>query len=151
MAFMPGITGAGSHVGIVEYSSTMHIPSQTNFPRLSQLKVEWRGRQFLLPYLHREGKGGPCVFFVHGLGGAKENFLAAYQSPALADCTLLAFITILSRRSRRLANSSTPNIQMQPLNHARDQSARSAVSGMFQFDCPCPAPRHWPAFRSALT
>jgi pimeloyl-ACP methyl ester carboxylesterase len=28
---------------------------------------------------------------VHGLGGAKENFYAAFQSPALADCTLLAF------------------------------------------------------------
>ncbi|HUE04021.1 MAG TPA: alpha/beta hydrolase [Bryobacteraceae bacterium] len=31
------------------------------------------------------------VFFVHGLGGAKENFYAAFQSPALAKCTLLAF------------------------------------------------------------
>jgi pimeloyl-ACP methyl ester carboxylesterase len=28
---------------------------------------------------------------VHGLGGAKENFYAAFQTPALADCTLVAF------------------------------------------------------------
>lgn len=31
------------------------------------------------------------MLFVHGLGGAKENFYAALQSPALADCTLLSF------------------------------------------------------------
>jgi pimeloyl-ACP methyl ester carboxylesterase len=33
------------------------------------------------------------VLFVHGLGGAKENFYAAFQSPALAACTLVAFDT----------------------------------------------------------
>ena len=31
------------------------------------------------------------MLFVHGLGGAKENFLHAVQSPALADNTLLMF------------------------------------------------------------
>jgi pimeloyl-ACP methyl ester carboxylesterase len=31
------------------------------------------------------------LFFVHGLGGAKENFYAAYQSPALSTCTLVSF------------------------------------------------------------
>jgi pimeloyl-ACP methyl ester carboxylesterase len=31
------------------------------------------------------------LLFVHGLGGAKENFYAAFQSAALADCDLLAF------------------------------------------------------------
>jgi pimeloyl-ACP methyl ester carboxylesterase len=69
----------------------MHIPARTKLPRLDQVSVEWRGREFSLPYLYREGTGGPCVFFVHGLGGAKENFYAAFQSPALADCTLLTF------------------------------------------------------------
>jgi pimeloyl-ACP methyl ester carboxylesterase len=69
----------------------MHIPTKTKLPRLDIITVEWRGRPFALPYLYREGTGGPCVFFVHGLGGAKENFYAAFQSPALADCTLLAF------------------------------------------------------------
>jgi pimeloyl-ACP methyl ester carboxylesterase len=29
--------------------------------------------------------------FVHGLGGAKENFYAAFQSATLAECTLVAF------------------------------------------------------------
>jgi pimeloyl-ACP methyl ester carboxylesterase len=69
----------------------MHIPIQTNLPRLDQLAVEWRGQRFSLPYLYREGTGGPAILFVHGLGGAKENFYAAFQSPALADCTLATF------------------------------------------------------------
>jgi pimeloyl-ACP methyl ester carboxylesterase len=69
----------------------MHIPIQANLPRLDRLVVEWRGRHFSLPYLYREGTGGPAILFVHGLGGAKENFYAAFQSPALADCTLATF------------------------------------------------------------
>ena len=69
----------------------MYIPTKARLPRLDQLKIEWRGRQFSLPYLYREGTGGPSVLLVHGLGGAKENFHAAFQSPSLADCTLVAF------------------------------------------------------------
>jgi hypothetical protein len=37
----------------------VHIPAKARLPRLDQLKVEWHGRQFLLPYLYREGNGGP--------------------------------------------------------------------------------------------
>jgi pimeloyl-ACP methyl ester carboxylesterase len=69
----------------------MLFPVKANLPRIAQLNVEWNGRSFSLPYLHREGTGGPAVLFVHGLGGAKENFYAAFQSPALADCTLVTF------------------------------------------------------------
>jgi pimeloyl-ACP methyl ester carboxylesterase len=69
----------------------MHIPIQTNLPRLDRLTVEWHGRHFSLPYFYRDGTGGPAILFVHGLGGAKENFYAAFQSPALADCTLATF------------------------------------------------------------
>ena len=69
----------------------MHIPIQTNLPRLDRLTVEWRGRCFSLPYLYRDGSRGAAILFVHGLGGAKENFYAAFQSPALADCTLATF------------------------------------------------------------
>src|SRR4030095_1523522 len=69
----------------------MHIPTKTKLPRLERLTVEWRGREFSLPYFYRDGTGGPSVFFVHGLGGAKENFYWAFQSPALAGCTLLTF------------------------------------------------------------
>jgi pimeloyl-ACP methyl ester carboxylesterase len=69
----------------------MHIPIQTKLPRLDLLTVEWHGRHFSLPYFYRDGTGGPAILFVHGLGGAKENFYAAFQSPALADCTLATF------------------------------------------------------------
>jgi pimeloyl-ACP methyl ester carboxylesterase len=69
----------------------MKTPIQTALPRLDRLTVEWRGRQFRLPYFYREGAGGPSILFVHGLGGAKENFYAAFQSPALADCALITF------------------------------------------------------------
>jgi len=69
----------------------MNIPIQTKLPRLDWMALEWRGRQFSLPYLYRDGTGGPSILFVHGLGGAKENFYAAFQSPALADCQLVAF------------------------------------------------------------
>ena len=69
----------------------MYIPIQTNLPRLDSLTVEWSGREFSLPYLYRQGTSGPSILFVHGLGGAKENFYTAFQSPALADCTLACF------------------------------------------------------------
>lgn len=67
------------------------MPIQTKLPRLDWIALEWGGRQYSLPYLYREGTGGPSILFVHGLGGAKENFYAAFQSPALADCELVAF------------------------------------------------------------
>ena len=69
----------------------MHIPIQANLPQLNRLTVEWHGRNFSLPYFYRHGTGGPAILFVHGLGGSKENFYAAFQSPALADCTLATF------------------------------------------------------------
>jgi pimeloyl-ACP methyl ester carboxylesterase len=69
----------------------MRRPIRDRLPRLDQVAVDWRGRTFSLPYFYREGAGGPAVLFVHGLGGAKENFYAAFQSPALAGCTLVAF------------------------------------------------------------
>jgi pimeloyl-ACP methyl ester carboxylesterase len=69
----------------------MRITIPTNLPRLDRLTVEWHGRHFSLPYFYRDGTDGPAILFVHGLGGAKENFYAAFQSPALADCTLATF------------------------------------------------------------
>ena len=68
-----------------------HIPKGSNLPCIDRLDVEWNGRHFSLPYFYREGTDGPSILFVHGLGGAKENFYAAFQTPALADCTLVTF------------------------------------------------------------
>jgi pimeloyl-ACP methyl ester carboxylesterase len=71
----------------------MHwIPARSATPRLDVAQLTFRGRGHDLPYLHRPGPGaGPTVLFVHGLGGAKENFYWAAQSPALARCELLMF------------------------------------------------------------
>jgi pimeloyl-ACP methyl ester carboxylesterase len=70
----------------------MHGPIKDRLPRLDQVAIGWHARIFSLPYLYREGTTeDPVVLFVHGLGGAKENFYAAFQSPALSGCTLLAF------------------------------------------------------------
>ena len=41
--------------------------------------------------MFRKGTTGPTIIFIHGLGGAKENFYAAFQSPAVMHCELLAF------------------------------------------------------------
>jgi pimeloyl-ACP methyl ester carboxylesterase len=69
----------------------MYIPAKSRPPVLSEQEVRWQGHAFSLPYLYREGTGGPSLLFVHGLGGAKENFHWALQSPALASCTLAMF------------------------------------------------------------
>lgn len=69
----------------------MYKPAEYALPSLKQLSVDWRGHRLLIPYFYRDGRAGPCVLFVHGLGGAKENFYAALQFPALADCTLVMF------------------------------------------------------------
>lgn len=66
------------------------VPSVSLPPRLDVARIESRGRTYSIPYLSRPGPG-PTVLFVHGLGGAKENFLWATQSPALARCELLMF------------------------------------------------------------
>jgi pimeloyl-ACP methyl ester carboxylesterase len=63
----------------------------TKIPISDGLRVKWRGHTIDLPYLCRGGTGGPAILFVHGLGGSKENFYLAFQSPALADCTLVTF------------------------------------------------------------
>lgn len=59
-------------------------------PRLDWVTVRRNGRDVRLPYCHRSGTG-PAVLLIHGLGGSKENFGGAFQTPALRDCELLAF------------------------------------------------------------
>src|SRR5688500_15442162 len=71
--------------------SHMGQPFKSDLPHLRAICVKWNGREYSLPYFYRAGTGGPSVLFVHGLCGAKENFYAALQSSALADCALLMF------------------------------------------------------------
>jgi len=64
---------------------------QANLPRLDSLTIVQNGAKVQLPYMFRRGTRGPTIIFIHGLGGAKENFYAAFQSAAIMDCELLAF------------------------------------------------------------
>lgn len=64
---------------------------KSSLPRLDSLTVHRNGFEHRLPFFFRKGTTGPALLFIHGLGGAKENFYAAFQSPALADCDLLSF------------------------------------------------------------
>jgi pimeloyl-ACP methyl ester carboxylesterase len=66
-------------------------PAMGRLPRWEAVDITWQGRPVSLPYFHRSGMGGPSLLCVHGLGGAKENFYAAIQHPALTSCTVLAF------------------------------------------------------------
>src|SRR5579859_4724314 len=60
-------------------------------PRLDCVTLCRGEVQSRLPYCFRQGTTGPALLFIHGLGGAKENFDAAFQSAALAHCDLLSF------------------------------------------------------------
>ena len=64
---------------------------ELSLPWLDQVALEFRGGTTSIPYFYRAGGDGPAILFIHGLGGAKENFYAAFQSAALRDCTLVAF------------------------------------------------------------
>jgi len=60
-------------------------------PKSQWLKVTRCGKVFDIPVQLRLGTTGPTLLFIHGLGGTKENFYAAFQSRALAHCTLVTF------------------------------------------------------------
>ena len=65
--------------------------TKSSLPCLDWVTVERHGTEHRLPYCFRKGTTGPALIFIHGLGGAKENFYAAFQSAALSDYDLLAF------------------------------------------------------------
>jgi len=82
-------------------------------------------RRFRVPSFFRPGCGGPSILFVHGLGGSKENFYAALQHPALADCAVASFdlpgsgrssfdptagidVTVLAELTQSVANALFP-------------------------------------------
>jgi pimeloyl-ACP methyl ester carboxylesterase len=69
----------------------MFQPCECRIAAFDSVQIIWHGHSFHLLYFYRRGAGGPCILFVHGLGGAKENFYTAMQSPALPQCTLVMF------------------------------------------------------------
>jgi len=59
-------------------------------PETNTIRISYRGTTFEIDYFHRRGNQ-ETILFVHGLGGAKENYWEASKSDALADHTLIAF------------------------------------------------------------
>jgi len=53
-------------------------------PETLRFKVPFHGKTLEVAALHRPGQGPP-LFFLHALGGSKEQFLDAFSFPALAS------------------------------------------------------------------
>lgn len=51
-------------------------------PEIRSITIHYKGRTFSLEYFNRPGEAG-TIIFVHGLGGAKENFWDSTKVPAL--------------------------------------------------------------------
>jgi pimeloyl-ACP methyl ester carboxylesterase len=59
-------------------------------PQFRAIELHYKNKSFNIEYFLREGQKETIVF-IHGLGGAKENYLEACKSKALADHTLICF------------------------------------------------------------
>lgn len=59
-------------------------------PLIDTVTIHYNNKPFRIEYFHRPGNKGE-ILFVHGLGGAKENYWEACKSPALAGYSLTAF------------------------------------------------------------
>lgn len=63
---------------------------QKHTPQLGTIDIKFKGRIFTIEYFYRKGNE-ETVLFVHGLGGAKENFWTACQSEMLSGHTIVCF------------------------------------------------------------
>ena len=59
-------------------------------PQIKTIELLYKGKTFNIEYFFRAGQK-ETVLFVHGLGGAKENFWESCKSDSLADHTLICF------------------------------------------------------------
>lgn len=59
-------------------------------PQIGTKQVTHRGRSYAIEYFIRHGDKG-TILFVHGLGGAKENFWEALKSSDLKNYCLIGF------------------------------------------------------------
>jgi pimeloyl-ACP methyl ester carboxylesterase len=61
-----------------------------NTPQIKLVNLSFKGKSFQIEYFIREGNA-ETILFIHGLGGAKENFWEGCKSRALANHTLICF------------------------------------------------------------
>jgi pimeloyl-ACP methyl ester carboxylesterase len=59
-------------------------------PEIKTLQLLYKGKTFDIEYFFRLGDK-ETILFIHGLGGAKENYWEACKTNALADHTLIGF------------------------------------------------------------
>jgi pimeloyl-ACP methyl ester carboxylesterase len=59
-------------------------------PQITTTNLSYKGKTFIIEYFFREGPK-ETILFIHGLGGAKENFLEACKADSLAEHTLICF------------------------------------------------------------
>ena len=59
-------------------------------PHINTIELSLKGRPYNIEYFIRKGNK-ETILFLHGLGGAKENFWESCKSDALADHTLICF------------------------------------------------------------
>jgi pimeloyl-ACP methyl ester carboxylesterase len=59
-------------------------------PQIRTIQIMYKERSIDIEFFHREGRK-ETMLFVHGLGGAKENYLEACKSDSLAEHTLIGF------------------------------------------------------------
>lgn len=59
-------------------------------PQIKSLEIQYKERAFNIEYFYRKGTA-ETILFVHGLGGAKENFWESCKTDALLGHTLIGF------------------------------------------------------------
>jgi pimeloyl-ACP methyl ester carboxylesterase len=59
-------------------------------PQIRTIELLYKGKAFNIEYFFREGHK-ETILFIHGLGGAKENYLESCKADSLAEYTLICF------------------------------------------------------------
>jgi pimeloyl-ACP methyl ester carboxylesterase len=59
-------------------------------PQIRTVELLYKGKAFNIEYFFREGRK-ETILFIHGLGGAKENYWESCKSDPLAEYTLICF------------------------------------------------------------
>jgi pimeloyl-ACP methyl ester carboxylesterase len=59
-------------------------------PQIRTIELLYKGKAFNIEYFFREGHK-ETILFIHGLGGAKENYLESCKADSLVEHTLICF------------------------------------------------------------
>jgi pimeloyl-ACP methyl ester carboxylesterase len=59
-------------------------------PQIKTVQLLYKNRTFNIEYFYRKGQK-ETILFIHGLGGAKENYWEACKADSLAEHTLICF------------------------------------------------------------